>query len=156
MKGEPRVIEHLNGYLQIELTGFQQYLLAAAMAGHWGYAALQARQAAYVQEEADHAGKILRRILFLEGTPALATVAPVTPPPSIEGQLRKDHELVSRAITYLREAVGVAAQVGDNASRDLFAEMLIDEEEHLHWLEEQLALVAQVGLSGYLQQQMRG
>lgn len=154
MKGDPRVIEHLNGYLQIELTGFQQYLLAAAIAGRWGYGALYERQSAYVREETDHSGKILRRILFLEGTPDMATVAKVTPPPSIEAQLRKDHELVSRAIVYLRGAIGVARQASDDTSRALFEEMLVDEEEHLHWLEEQLTLIAQVGLAGYLQQQM--
>jgi bacterioferritin len=154
MKSDPRVIEHLNGYLQIELTGYQQYLLAAAMAGHWGYGALLERQSAYVREEVEHAGRILRRILFLGGTPDLATVAKVTPPPAIEAQLREDHELVSRAIAYLRDAVGVARQAGDDTSRALFEEMLVDEEEHLRWLEEQLKLIAQIGLAGYLQQQI--
>jgi len=154
MKGDPRVIELLNGYLQIELTGLRQYLLAAATAGHWGYATLHARQSAYVREELEHSGKILRRILFLEGTPDLATAAKATPPPSIEAQLREDHALVSRAIVHLRDAVATARQAGDETSRALFQEMLADEESHLHWLEQELTLIEQVGLANYLQQQI--
>ena len=72
MKGDSRVIELLNEYLQIELTGHKQYLLAAATFERWGLTRLRDAERAYSHEETDHAAVILHRILLLEGTPNLS------------------------------------------------------------------------------------
>jgi bacterioferritin len=155
MKTDAKVIEYLNEYLGIELTGHRQYMLAAAAANRWGYARMEEKQEAYVREESEHALRIARRILFLEGVPVLGPLGTIDVASSVDDQLRKDHGLVSRAIVRLREAVTHCIQVRDDGTRELLTEMLVDEESHLHWLESQLTLVDQLGLQSYLQQQMR-
>lgn len=41
-------------------------------------------------------------------------------------------------------------------SRDLLADILTSEEDHVDWLETQLSLIKQVGLQNYVQTQMAG
>ncbi len=154
MKGQARVIGFLNDYLQIELAGHKQYLLAAATFDRWGLGKLREAQQAYAREETEHAAVILRRILFLEGAPNLADACAVRSPASVEEQLRRDQALVTRAIVHLREAVTYAAAVKDDGSRVLFERMLVDEEKHLHWLEVQLGLLGGLGEKHYLQSQI--
>ncbi len=145
MKGDSRVIELLNEYLQIELTGHKQYLLAAATFERWGLTRLRDAEKAYSHEETDHAAVILHRILLLEGTPNLSDAGAVSAPASTTEQLRRDEALVTRAIVQLRGAVGHAASAGDDGSRALLEHMLVDEEKHLDWLEQQLGLIATLG-----------
>lgn len=154
MKGDARVIELLNGYLQIELTGHKQYLLAAAVFQRWGLEKLAEAQKAYAAEETAHAAVLLRRILWLEGVPALTDASPVAPPASAEEQLRRDLALVTRAILHLRGAVTHALAVADDGSAELFEKMLVDEEEHLDWLERQLGLFGSLGEKLYLASQL--
>lgn len=156
MQGDARVIEFLNGYLQIELTGYKQYLVAAAACENWGYHRLRDRQREYVKEEMEHAGRILHRILFLEGVPAPSDAGEIVVASSVEQQLRRDEALVRRAIVHLRAAIDHCSAQSDAGSRELLEEMLVDEEHHLDWLEIQLRLIASLGLDGYLQEQMHG
>jgi bacterioferritin len=155
MQGDAGVIERLNGYLQIELTGHKQYLLAAAACAHAGLGRLREAQTAYVHEETAHAERILQRILLLGGRARAHRPgrggAGGHGPKSSSG---RDEALVGRAIDYLRGAVAYCASVGDEGSRGLLVEMLIDEEQHLDWLEQQLRLIATLGAPAYLQQQL--
>ena len=154
MQGDARVIELLNGYLQIELTGYNQYLVAAAACDNWGYPRLRDRQRAYVSEETEHAGRILHRILYLEGKPVPSDAGEIVVASSVEDQLRRDEALVRRAIVHLQGAIDYCASHGDAGSRDLLEEMLVDEEHHLDWLEIQLRLIGSLGVENYLQEQM--
>lgn len=154
MQSHPRVLSFLNGYLAIELSGLKQYLLHACTCHHWGYAKLADKQRAYSEEEARHAFEVTRRVLFLEGRPELADARKTDVAASVREQLRLDADLVMRAIVHLREAIACALECRDHASRDLFERMLVDEEDHLRWLESQLTLIEQAGLPQYLQKQM--
>lgn len=155
VKGSDRVVDYLNRYLQIELTGHKQYLLAAGVCARWGYHRLRDAQAAYAEEESRHAARLVHRILYLEGTPALRDAAEVTLPASIADQVQRDRALVGRAIALLTEAIACSAELADHGSFELFTEMLVDEEHHMDWLEEQATLIDQLGLASYLQQQIR-
>ncbi|MBI2379423.1 MAG: bacterioferritin [Gammaproteobacteria bacterium] len=151
MQGDPQVLTYLNRYFRIELTGHKQYLLNAGQLAHWGYGELAAKQHAYGEEETAHARRLMARILFLGGTPELADHRPIVPVADVTGQLRQDLSLIADAIGVLREAVTCCSAQADFVSRDLFVEMLADEEAHYHWLETQLALQAQMGSENYLQ-----
>jgi bacterioferritin len=48
----------------------------------------------------------------------------------------------------------VATHVGDNGSRELFKQILLDEEHHIDYLEGQLHIVEEIGLDNYLAQQI--
>ena len=101
MKGDSRVIELLNEYLQIELTGHKQYLLAAATFERWGLTRLRDAERAYSHEETDHAAVILHRILLLEGTPNLSDAGAVSAPASTTEQLRRDEALVTLSLIHI-------------------------------------------------------
>ncbi len=154
MKGEPQVISYVNQYLSIELTGHKQYLLHSRMCENWGLARLKEIQEKYSNDETQHAAKLMARILFLEGQPGLQDFGQIAVSGTVAEQLKLDFDLVTRAIQLLREAVAYCENKNDFVSRDLFQEMLDDEEEHIHWLETQLALIQKVGLQNYLQSQM--
>lgn len=153
MQGDLRVIEHLNGYLQIELAGYAQYLLAAQACADWGYRRLHEKQMAYAREEIEHAARITRRIVFLEGSPVPQAARAPAPALPVAEQLRRDHELVKHAIDHLQGAIAWCERQGDAGTRALFEEMLVDEESHLDWLETQLDVIGRIGMAEYLQEQ---
>ena len=68
--------------------------------------------------------------------------------------LRCDLALELEALPLLREAIAHCEAVGDYTSRGLFAAILDSEEEHIDWIETQLALVERIGLQNYLAQQL--
>ncbi len=154
MNADPKVLAHLNEYLSVELTGHRQYLLHGGLCRHWGFERLAQREQAYVVEETAHAQRILARLLMLGGTPAPRDVRPVVGADSVPALLALDHQLVSHAITLLRQAVTQCEDSRDYDSRALLVEMLDDEEGHLDWLETEQRLLAQLGQERYLQAQL--
>jgi len=155
MKGDPKVIDFLNRYLSIELTGHKQYLLHSRLCGRWGYRRLKETQDNYSNEEWVHIGRLAERILFLEGKLGLQDDRAVEETSGVEAQFELDRALIAHACGVLREAVGYCLGHGDPVSEALFREMLVDEEEHIHWVETQLDLIRKVGLQNYLCEQMR-
>ena len=69
-------------------------------------------------------------------------------------QLDNDLALELAAVKHLNTAIKDARDLGDNASRALFEEILIDEEEHVDYLEGQLHALGQMGIENYLSQQL--
>jgi len=169
MKSDEKVISFFNRYLQIELTGHKQYLLHGAKCKDWGFTRLAEKQLDYAQEETQHAAKIMQRLLFLEGEPALQDARVIEVKDSVPEQLALDKALVQQAIDLLREAVSWCEQQRDAVlddtpmhkavryalnQRKALERFLEDgrlEEHHLHWLEQQHFLIGSVGLENYLQ-----
>jgi bacterioferritin len=54
----------------------------------------------------------------------------------------------------LNNGIKLCREHGDNGSRELLESILLSEEHHANWLEEQLHLIEQVGLQNYLSQQI--
>lgn len=154
MQGDPQVLSYLDRYLSIELTGYKQYLLHAGLCRDAGLNKLADKQHAYSEEEFSHSGRLLARLLFLQGVPGMQDARQIEVKTEVEAQLQLDQALVSQAIDLLREAVACCTTVGDAVSRELFQEMLADEEQHLHWASTQLALLGKMGAANYLQSQM--
>lgn len=154
MKGDPKVLDGLNGYLSFELTGHRQYLLHAGMCRHWGFERLARIQDDYSAEETQHAARIITRILMLGGVAAPRELRPIVGAPTVPEQLELDRELVSQAMVHLRAAIADCEAGRDYVSRDLLREMLDDEENHLDWLDTEVALIGKLGLQNYLQSQL--
>ncbi|HNU10038.1 MAG TPA: bacterioferritin [Rubrivivax sp.] len=154
MQGDPRVLAALNEYLSYELTGHRQYLVHAAMCRHWGFERMARIQDGYSAEETQHAARIIARILLLGGAVAPREFGPIAGGEDLAQQLERDHALVAAAVAHLRSAIGDCEQCRDFASRDLLAEMLDDEERHLHWLDTERALLDKLGAENYLQSQL--
>jgi bacterioferritin len=155
MKGHDKIIELLNEVLTHELTSVNQYFIHARMCENWGYQRLWKKIREESIDEMKHADKLIQRILYLEGLPNLQRYGKVSVGENVPEQLRLDLENEQRAVKMLNEGIEVARSLGDNGSRDLLEEMLEDEEKHANWLEEQLALIEQVGAQNYLAEQIR-
>ncbi len=154
MQGNPKILEFLNGALKAELTAINQYFLHAKMCENWGYFRLAQYYRKESIDEMVHAEKLIQRILFLEGGPNMSDIGKINIGKNVKAQFDSDLALEMDAVAHLNKAIKFAAEIGDNASRQLFEDILVDEEEHVDHLEGQLHAIAEVGLDNYLAQQL--
>ena len=154
MRGNDKILEHLGIALKAELTAVNQYFLHAKMNENWGYLRLAEHYRKESIEEMVHAEKLMARILFLEGTPNMTDIGPIRVGANVKAQLDNDMALELAAVKHLNTAIKDARDAGDNASRALFEDILVDEEEHVDYLEGQLHAISQMGIENYLAQQL--
>lgn len=155
MKGHAKVIEHLNALLVGELTAADQYLIHSRMFQDWGFNKLYERINHEMQEEQQHADVLIKRILFLEGSPDLSRRDPLAIGENVPEMLRNDLAYEYKVIPHLREVMAFCESVQDFETRDILLKLLKDtEEDHTHWLEQQMRLIDTIGLQNYLQSQM--
>ena len=150
MKGDPQVIEHLNRALYTELTAINQYFLHAKMFRNWGLKELAEHEYAESIDEMKHADKLAERILFLDGLPNFQALGKLRIGEAPREVLECDLALELEALPTLRAAIAHCEAVGDAVTRKLFTDILDSEEEHIDWLETQLALMARIGEPNYL------
>jgi bacterioferritin len=155
MTGDERVIEQLNEALKNELTAVNQYWLHYRLLDHWGIARLAEFERHESIDEMKHADLLSERILFLDGLPNFQALGRLRIGESVEEILRADLDLELEAVTMLREAVAHAESVRDFVSRDLFARILSNEEEHIDTLEKQFDMIERMGLQNYIQLQSK-
>ena len=153
MKGDPKVIEHLNEALKNELTATNQYWLHYRLLDNMGVHKLAQFERAESIDEMKHADRLAERILFLDGLPNFQALGRLHIGEKVEEILRGDFELEMEALTQLRGAIAHCEKVRDYASRDLFSEILANEEEHVDHLEQQFELIKAMGLPNYIQLQ---
>ncbi|MEP7362914.1 MAG: bacterioferritin [Acidobacteriota bacterium] len=154
MKGNPQVIAYLQEVLKAELTAINQYFLHAEMLQNWGYLRLYKYTRKESIEEMVHAEKVLERMLYLDGSPNMSELFGLRIGQTVKEQFQNDLALELEALPRLNKAIAVATEVGDNGSRELFNEILVDEEEHVDWLEAQLHMIEEMGIQNYLASQM--
>jgi bacterioferritin len=151
MRGDTKVIEHLNKILYNELTAINQYFLHAKMFKNWGFKELAEKLHKESIDEMRHADTLIERILFLDGLPNLQNLGKLmigeTPREALECDLKLEHI----AHPDLKAAIAHCEEVGDYVSRGLFEKILDAEEEHIDWIETQLALMNRLGDTPYLQ-----
>ncbi|MGE3987523.1 bacterioferritin [Pseudorhodoplanes sp.] len=151
MKGDPKVIEYLNKGLRSELTAINQYWLHYRILDNWGFRDLAKKWRAESIEEMHHADKFAERILFLDGFPNMQVLDPLRIGQTVKEVLDCDLAAEHEARSLYQEAATYCHSVKDYVSRDLFEELMKDEEHHIDFLETQLDLIKKVGLELYSQ-----
>lgn len=155
MKGNPKIIDLLNKLLADELTAMDQYFTHSRMYEDWGFGKLYERIDHEMNDEKQHADHLIKRILFLEGVPAVGNRSPLRIGNDVPEMLQNDLALERSVITALRDAIAICEQERDYQTREILAVMLAEtEEDHAHWLEKQLGLIGKIGVQNYLQSQM--
>jgi bacterioferritin len=151
MQGDPQVIDYLNKALLNELTAVNQYWLHYRMLHNWGLLKLAEFERHESIDEMKHADRLAERILFLGGLPNFQALGRLRVGENVEELLKADLALEHEAIPLLREAIAHCEAVRDYVSRDLFADILENEEQHVDVLETQFEMIARMGLPNYVQ-----
>ena len=155
MQGDPKVIDYLNQALTNELTAVNQYWLHYRLLNHWGVNKLAEFERHESIDEMKHADQLADRILVLDGLPNFQAIGRLKIGESVEEILRADLALEMEAIPLLKDAIAHAESVRDFVSRELFADILANEEEHVDTLETQFEMIARMGLENYVQLQSK-
>ena len=153
MKGDAKIIEHLNKVLKNELTAINQYFLHSRILKDWGLEKLGEKEFQESVDEMKHADELTQRILFLEGLPNMQDIGKLLIGENVKEILESDLKLEYKGLPDLKAAIVDCEQLGDYVSRHLFREILSSEEEHVDWLETQLGLIEKMGLENFIQSQ---
>ncbi|MBI4541279.1 MAG: bacterioferritin [Gemmatimonadetes bacterium] len=156
MKGNEKLLAVLNQLLADELTAINQYMVHSEMCDNWGYEKLHEAIEKQARDEMHHAEWLIRRVLFLEGTPVVSRLNPIRIGQSVSEMVSNDQEAELAAVRAYNDAIGLAHEVGDQAAVDLLIEILKMEEGHVDWAEMQRAQIEQMGLQNYLTNQTEG
>ena len=153
MKGDPKVLELLNEALKSELTAINQYWRHYRMLDNWGVKKLAEFERHESIDEMKHADRFAERILFLDGLPNFQALGRLRIGENVEEILKADLEAEHEAVDMYRAGAAYCESVRDFVSRDLFVEVLSDEEGHVDALETQFEMIARMGLQNYIQLQ---
>ena len=155
MKGDDRVLELLNEALKNELTAVNQYWLHYRLLDNWGVDRLAEFERHESIDEMKHADELSERILFLEGLPNFQMLGRLRIGENVEEILKSDLALEIEAVAQLKGAIAHCEKVHDYPSRDLFAQILRSEEEHVDALETQFEMIERMGIQNYVQLQSK-
>ncbi len=155
VKGGKEIVKVLNEILTNELTAINQYFIHAKMCQNWGLMRIAGKVRMESIDEMKHADQLIDRILYLDGVPNLQRYNKVNVGETVAEQLKVDAELERQAIPKLNEAIALCTASGDHGTRALLEGILVSEEQHLDWLEEQLGLIELVGEKAYMAENIR-
>jgi bacterioferritin len=150
MKGDPKLIETMNRLLADELAAINQYMVHAEMCEDWGYGKLHDILEKRSIDEMKHAEKLIGRILFLEGIPIVSDLTKIEIGSDVPKQVTYDKGAEARAIKAYNDAIALAGEVKDFATRDLLEQILMDEDKHMDEIEELQNQIDQMTLPIFL------
>lgn len=155
MKGNEKLIETLNSLLADELTAINQYMVHSEMCANWGYEKLHKHFEKRAIVEMKHAEALIGRILFLEGIPTVTNLKKIAIGDVVPKQLANDHAAEEGAIKAYNDAIVLAGEVRDHATRDMLQQILNDEDGHLDEIEELQDQISQMSLQIFLTTQVK-
>ena len=153
MKGNDKILATLNELLAEELTAISQYMVHSEMCDNWGYGKLHKAIEKQAVDEMKHAEWLIGRILFLEGTPVVSKLNQMKIGADVPAMLLNDSNGEHAAVNMYNKAIALAREVVDNGTTDLFTKILLMEEGHGDWLDQQRDQITQIGIQNYLANQ---
>ena len=154
MKGDPRVIDHLNARLAEELTAVNQYFVHAEMCEDWHYGRLAEAIKQRSITEMKHGEKLIERLLYLDAHPIVSNYNEMHIGAAVADMHKNDLDAEIDAVKAYNESIRVCVEAGDEGTKELLESILSDEEDHVDWLEAQLMQIEQMGLEVYLAEQI--
>lgn len=130
-----KVIELLNAARARELTAISQYMAQHYELEDQDFGKLGTKFKEIAITEMKHAEKLAERILFLKGEPVSKPEGAIKKGESIEAMLKTNMGLEEEAIKMYNESSTICAAEKDQISKELFEELLKDEEEHFNYFE---------------------
>ena len=155
MKGNTKLISTLNSLLADELTAINQYMVHSEMCSNWGYEKLHKHFEKRAIAEMKHAETLIGRILFLEGIPTVTNLKKIEIGDIVTNQLAKDHKAEEGAIKAYNDAIVLAGEVRDFATRDVLQNILNEEDGHMDGIEELQDQIKQMTLQVFLTTQVK-
>src|ERR1041384_6827705 len=134
-------------------TAHNQYWLHYRLLDNWGVHKLPEFERSESIDEMKHADRLAERILFLDGLPNFQALGRLHVGENVEEVLRGDMELELEALGQLKGSIAHCESVKDYVSRDLFSDILENEEQHIDTLEQQFEMIGRMGLQNYIQLQ---
>jgi bacterioferritin len=156
MKGNEKLLAVLNQRLADELTAINQYMVHAEMCNNWGYGKLHKAIEKQAMDEMHHAEWLIRRIIFLEGVPAVSKLNPIKIGKTVQDMVSNDQDSEITGVEAYNAAIKTAREAEDEGTVDLLRKILKMEEDHVDWAEMQQAQIEQAGLLNYLTNQTEG
>ncbi len=154
MKGNQKLIDTLNSLLADELSAINQYIVHAEMCEDWGYGKLHKGFEKRAIDEMKHAEKLIGRILFLEGIPIVSELNRIHIGAEVPQQVENDRVAEAGAIRAYNEAIVLAGELLDYATRDVLVQILNDEDRHMDEIEELQDQIEQMTLPIFLTTQV--
>ena len=155
MKGSKKIVDRLNDLLSGELTAADQYFTHSRMYEDWGLGVLSERIKHEREEELEHADTLIKRILFLDGTPDLSERTGLKIGSTDAEMMANDLELEISVARELKDVIQLAEAEKDFVTREILEDMLkTTEEDHMYWLETQLELIEKIGIQNYMQSKL--
>ena len=150
MKGNEKLLDHLNALLTDELTAINQYMVHSEMCANWGYEKLHLAIRKQAMDEMHHAEWLIERILFLDGIPTVSKLNKLTIGKNVSEIINNDNGDELKAVHAYNNAVKFAREIEDQGTVDLLTKILTMEEGHVDWAEIQRSQIKQMGLENYL------
>ena len=155
MQTNQKIVDVLNVLLANELSAMDQYFIHSRMYLDWGLHKLYERIDHEVTDEKAHASAIIERILFLEGTPNMSQRDALQIGHDVPTMLQNDLNVEYSVGKLLKQTMALCEQEQDYVTRAMLQQLLDDtENDHAHWLEQQLRHIKLLGLPNYLQSQL--
>ena len=156
MKGNQKLIGVLNELLADELSAISQYMVHSEMCENWGYGKLHEAIEHQAIDEMHHAEWLIQRIIFLEGAPVVSKLNPMKIGATVPDMIGNDEQDELGAVKAYNDGIRLAREAGDQGTVELLTKILVMEEGHVDWAEEQRDQIGQMGLQNYLANQTEG
>lgn len=149
MTKKMNMIDYLNQAIKNEMTSLHQYMLDAKLLEDWGLAKLSAIMDEEATDEVGHANMLMDRILSLKGIPNMQDIGTIKVTKNVKDMIENSLNHEKNGMKDLTEAIEYAESQKDYLSREIFLEILKEEQSHHDWLETQIDVIEKIGIDRY-------